>query len=94
MNRYGYECRVLERRKFVQLLYDNLADKARILTGKRVIGISDISNSVRVFFEDGACEGDIVVGCDGTHSKIRELMWENANRSLPDLISADEKNCE
>lgn len=93
LSRYGYEFRVLERRTFVQLLYDNLANKSKILTGKRVFDIIHTSSGVRVLFEDGACEGDIVVGCDGIHSTIRQIMWENANKSLPGLISADEKRC-
>ena len=45
-------------------------------------------------FEDGACEGDIVVDCDGVHSTVRQLMWENANRLSPGLITAIEKRCE
>lgn len=93
MNRYGYEFRVLERRAFVQLLYDHLVDKSKILTEKRVIAIDQAHNGVRVTVQDGAYDGDIVVGCDGVHSTVRRIMWEKANKPLPGLISANEKRC-
>ena len=37
--------------------------------------------------------GDLVVGTDGVHIKVRELMWKNANESIPNFISAAEKRC-
>lgn len=56
--------------------------------------ISENDDKVRVHLEDGTCEeGDLVIGCDGVHSMVRRLMWENANKVLPGLISASEKRC-
>ncbi len=37
--------------------------------------------------------GDLVVGADGVHSKVRELMWKHANEAIPGFISAAEKRC-
>ena len=59
--------------------------------GLRVTDILNHDNGVRVFFDTGACEGDIVIGCDGVHSAVREIMWRNANESSTRLISATEK---
>lgn len=92
-NRYGYECHALERHKYVQVLYNNLQKKHEILTGRRVIDILETEHEVRVFFEDGACRGDIVVGCDGVHSTVRQFMWTKANTLFPGLINAEEKRC-
>jgi len=36
-------------------------------------------------------EGDILLGCDGVHSTVRELMWKNANQAIPDFITVQEK---
>lgn len=57
-----------------------------------MIDIEEITNGVRVHFEDhGSCEGNIVVGCDGAHSIVRQIMWGKANISSPGLICAGEK---
>jgi 2-polyprenyl-6-methoxyphenol hydroxylase-like FAD-dependent oxidoreductase len=75
-------------------LYDNLPDKSKILVNKRVSGVTETSEGVQVHVEDGSTyEGDIVVGCDGVNSTVREFMWANANKAIPGLISATEKRC-
>ena len=85
---------MLERHQYIRILYENLRDKSKILTGKRVTDIVEDTDSVRVLYEDGTCEGDIVVGCDGVHSTVRQIMWANANRRSPRMITAAEKRCE
>lgn len=54
----------------LQVLYDMIEHKDRILTGKRVarLEMSDVELA-RVHTKDGSVyEGDIVVGADGVHS--------------------------
>lgn len=51
-------------------------------------------DGVRVVYQDGICQGDIVAGCDGVHSVVRQIMWERANRVSPGLINAKEKRSE
>lgn len=47
---------------------------------------------VRVVLSDGReFTGDLVVGADGVHSKMRELMWDMANAKVPGMITVDEK---
>ncbi|KAH8704707.1 FAD binding domain-containing protein [Talaromyces proteolyticus] len=90
--RHGYDFVVLERQLVVSSLYDNLPDKSRILVNKRVSGVTETEDGVEVHTEDGAkYEGDIVVGCDGVNSTVRDIMWANANRAIPGYISAAEK---
>ncbi|KAF6218597.1 hypothetical protein HO133_005948 [Letharia lupina] len=88
---YGYDFRILERYRYHQILYENLPDKSKLWTGKRVTDIIEDCNGVRVVFENGSCQGDIVAGCDGVHSVVRQIMWEKANKLSPGLISAREK---
>ena len=59
---------------------------------KRVQSIQENEDGVEVFCHDGTSErGDLVIGCDGVHSKVRQTMWENAAKIDPGLITASEK---
>ena len=94
MYRTGYTTLTLERRALLQILYDQLRDKSKVLERSRVEDIIEENGVIRVVLGDGTEQvGDLVVGTDGVHSKVRELMWKNANESIPGFISAAEKRC-
>lgn len=87
---------MLERRAFLQLLWDCLSDtdKSHVRFNAKVIDIEERVDDIQVKLADGTVErGDIVLGCDGVHSLVRELMWKNANTSQPGFITAREKTC-
>ena len=85
----------MERRCFLEVLYKSLPDVSRILMNKGVRNVQEDKYGVDVFCQDGTSErGDIVIGCDGVHSKVREIMWENAAKVAPGLIMANEKKSE
>ncbi|TAQ86977.1 hypothetical protein B7494_g4680 [Chlorociboria aeruginascens] len=91
---YAHPIPVLERRMFLQILYDGLddAEKAKVKSGKGVTDIIEDDDGVKVILEDGSIEeGDIVIGTDGVHSNVRSLMWRNANAAIPGMITAAEK---
>ena len=93
-SRHGYEFRALERRLALEILYNNLSDKSRVKAGKKVMSINEHEEGVRLRMEDGSTEeGDIVVGCDGAHSVVRDVMWRMASKVSPGLITAQEKEC-
>lgn len=78
----------------MRTLYDLLPDKTKVVEHCHVRDIIEEKGAVRVLLEDGTEHvGDLVVGADGVHSKVREILWKNANRSIPGLISAAEKRC-
>jgi len=84
----------MERRLALEIMYDNLPDKSKILSGKKATHVSETQNGVRVTLADGSHEeGDIVVGCDGVRSMVRDKIWEMADKAAPNLISDREKNC-
>ncbi|KAL8873421.1 MAG: hypothetical protein Q9174_001116 [Haloplaca sp. 1 TL-2023] len=88
----GYPDLTLERREFLQVLYDELPDKSKIVTGKRVRHVVDNEEEAYVELGDGSVErGDIIVGCDGVHSTVRQGMWDIANRTIPNFITPQEK---
>ncbi|KAI9785106.1 MAG: hypothetical protein M1816_000517 [Peltula sp. TS41687] len=90
--RHGYDFVVLERQRVVEAMFDKLPDQSKILTNKRVVGVTETDDGVRVEAKDGTFyEGDIVIGCDGVHSTVRDIMWENANKAIPGYITAEEK---
>ena len=85
---------VLERRCFLRILYDALPDRSRVRLGIKVMDIYDGVDGVEVRLADGSREkGDLVIGCDGVHSLIRETMWDQGNKSIPGLITVQEKKC-
>lgn len=70
----------MERRDFLRIVYEQHPDKSKIIEGKKVIDAVDTETGIPVKLDDSTVEeGDILIGCDGVHSTVRELMWRNAN---------------
>lgn len=85
---------LLERRVFLQLLYDALPDESCIRFNAEVVDIEEHVDEVRVKLRDGTVEkADMVLGCDGVHSLVRDLMWQHANQSNQGIITTKEKTC-
>ncbi|KAI4601743.1 hypothetical protein KJ359_010607 [Pestalotiopsis sp. 9143b] len=83
---------LLERRKYLQLIYDCLPDKGFIRTGCTVTDIQHNATGVEVTLQNGEVEsGDIIIGCDGAYSSVRNHMWKRASEKSPGLITAQEK---
>ncbi|KAK2612306.1 FAD-dependent monooxygenase dep2 [Conoideocrella luteorostrata] len=88
----GYDTRTLERQVFLHELYNLLPDKSQIYEKARVEEIVEGYSTVRVVLADGReFVGDLVVGSDGVHSKVREIMWDKANAASPGMITVEEK---
>ncbi|GAB1213226.1 hypothetical protein ATERTT37_002375 [Aspergillus terreus] len=90
----GYDTRTLNRQLFLRILYNHLPDQSKVLEHHCVVDITEETDSMRVILSDGTeYVADLVVGADGVHSKMREIMWEKANATIPHFISAAEKRC-
>ncbi|KAE8154439.1 hypothetical protein BDV25DRAFT_172091 [Aspergillus avenaceus] len=75
VKRHGYLLSFMDRQTFLQMLYNKVQDKSRILTKKRVNAVEMSDDLVRVSTTDGATYyGDILVGADGIHSIVRREM--------------------
>ncbi|KAL4760327.1 FAD-dependent oxidoreductase [Aspergillus foveolatus] len=96
LERFGLPLAFLERRKLLDILYTSLPDTSRVLVEKRVVSVEqeyDGRNSMIVRTHDGSIyHGDLVVGADGVHSRVRREMWRLAELEQPGLITAREKN--
>lgn len=91
----GYPSLWLDRQMLLKILYDNLKHKDRVLTNKRVVHVEMSSTGVLVTTEDGSSySGDILVGGDGVHSKVRQEMWRIASSgaSSADAFPPEEKS--
>ncbi|KAL2820628.1 hypothetical protein BJX63DRAFT_444182 [Aspergillus granulosus] len=95
LERFGLPLAFLERRKLLQILYNSLPDTSKVFVGKTVVSVEQTAanNTVAVHTDDGSVyEGDLVVGADGVHSRVRLEMWRLAELEQPGLITAQEKN--
>lgn len=90
--RLGYSASMFLRQEFLQSLYNQLKNKHNILVGKKVSFIEHEADSVFVHCLDGSVyEGDIVIGADGIHSKVRQEMHRIADKKSPGLMDDDKE---
>lgn len=67
---------MLARATLQELLHDRaMASGVRIEHGKRLIGFEDDAGGITARFEDGtSARGDLLVGADGLHSRVRRIL--------------------
>lgn len=64
----------------LQTLYDHIADKSKLLAKKRIETVQYGEDSVEVVTIEGSTyQADILIGTDGTRSRVREEMVRRAN---------------
>ncbi|KAK1148538.1 hypothetical protein N8T08_009544 [Aspergillus melleus] len=94
LERFGIPLAFLERRKLLQILYGSLRDQSRVLVDKTVISVQQNEDDTGVVkVQDGSIyRGDLIVGADGVHSRVRREMWRLAELKYPGEITREEKN--
>ncbi|GKT53992.1 FAD binding domain-containing protein [Colletotrichum tofieldiae] len=89
--RHGYDVVFVDRQMILETLWKNIKNKDRILVRKQVTRVSLEPSGVKVETNDGlSYSGDILVGADGIHSKVRSEMWRLADTLEPGYIPASE----
>lgn len=79
----------------LQVLYENIKDKSKVLTSKKVEKVELTENGVIVKTSDKSFyEGDILIGADGIHSTVREEMWKIGHKFTPGWFPPNEHNGE
>jgi 2-polyprenyl-6-methoxyphenol hydroxylase-like FAD-dependent oxidoreductase len=92
LHRHNYPATFLERELVLRFLYENLKDKSKIRLGQRISNVDHNSKEVIVLCQNGtAISGDILVGCDGVYSTIREALWEVAGIQDPTAFDVKDK---
>ncbi|KAL3476381.1 hypothetical protein BJX99DRAFT_270530 [Aspergillus californicus] len=93
IERWGYSALWCDRKTLLQTLYDHIADKSKLLAQKRIETVRHEEHSVEVVTTEGSTyHGNILIGTDGTHSRVREEMVRLANeRGVGDEYADDDK---
>ncbi|MBP2450492.1 FAD-dependent urate hydroxylase [Mycolicibacterium lutetiense] len=74
VNRMGAPVRMVPRRVLLGRLLEGFPAE-RIRCRAQVVGVAGNGSGMRVDFADGSCaDGDLVIGADGLHSRLREIV--------------------
>jgi hypothetical protein len=74
-------------------MYENLNDKSKIKLRQRIAKVDHREDGVTVTCEDGTTvSGDVLVGCDGVHSVVRNEMWRLAHLHEQKSFDPSDKN--
>jgi 2-polyprenyl-6-methoxyphenol hydroxylase-like FAD-dependent oxidoreductase len=77
----------------IEVLYEKIQDKSKVLTSQRVQSIENGTSGATVTTTTGQTyTGDIVIGADGIHSKVRQEMWKAAEKVDPTWIDPTEES--
>lgn len=77
----------------IEVLYEKIQDKSKVITSQRVQSIENGTSSATVTTTTGETyTGNIVVGADGIHSKVRQEMWKAAEKINPTWVDRTEKS--
>ncbi|KAB8072140.1 hypothetical protein BDV29DRAFT_196997 [Aspergillus leporis] len=77
----------------IQILYDNIQDKSKILTSQRVPTVQNSPSHVTIVTKAGQSHmGDIVVGADEIQITVRQQMWKEAGKTDPLWTDPSEEN--
>lgn len=73
----------------IRILHEGLEHKDRsITTNAEVVSIETHAEGVCVHLHDGnQVEGSIVIGADGVHSRVREMMYMHAGKTTEHMAS-------
>ncbi|PWY96454.1 monooxygenase [Aspergillus sclerotioniger CBS 115572] len=90
--RHGYPVVFLDRQVLLQTLYKHLGPHQSLVhLNKKAVRVDHHPTHVSVHCTDGSLyEGDVVVGADGVHSKVRQELWRYLETlSLQNEVSRD-----
>jgi len=82
-----------DRQWLLQILYNNVKHKDRILVGERVQEVIPIADGIEVRTGPGSLyRGHILIGADGIHSSVRREMFRLAHETKPGHFPVGEED--
>ncbi|KAL1964470.1 hypothetical protein VTN77DRAFT_6896 [Rasamsonia byssochlamydoides] len=77
----GWPLIFIERRRLLRLLYSHIQDKSKVHDHTAVVSYEEDSDGIIVTTADGrSFRGDILIGADGIHSRVRAVMSERIRK--------------
>lgn len=84
----------MDRQQVVRGIFDNLRDKSKVRHSCSAVQIESTAHGVTVETTDGSVfHGDIVIGADGIHSRVKHEMQRLAVEETPGRDLFPEKDC-
>jgi len=89
----GYPSVVLERSKLLDVLMSGIKDKSKCLARSSAVSFKEDESKVQVTCSDGTVyDCDVLVGADGVHSRVREFMMDELEKTeLKEIASESRK---
>lgn len=82
-----------DRHFLLKTIYNNIKDKSHLLPGRRVTKIEQNHKGTTVICQDGTSyTGDVVIGADGVHSRVRETIFRDMEVNAPHLLNSEDKS--
>lgn len=83
----------VDRSVLLQILYDRIQEKSRLLSSKRIENVEYFEDKVQVTTSDeSSYSGDILIGADGVHSRVRkEILRRAAELGIEDQYDNEER---
>ncbi|KAF3040702.1 hypothetical protein E8E12_005945 [Didymella heteroderae] len=91
--RFNYPALFIDRQHALRIMYENLNDKSKVKLQKRILKVDHSEGGVVVTCNDGTkVSGDILIGCDGVHSVVRDEMWRLAHLQEQSSFDPSDQN--
>ncbi|OTA87927.1 hypothetical protein M434DRAFT_80753 [Hypoxylon sp. CO27-5] len=91
--RHGYGLLFFDRQQLLQILYDHIEHKERVLLKKKFGTVSVADGGVSVTCTDGSVfNGTLLVGADGVNSAVRNAMVTLGNKLQPGVFDPKEED--
>ena len=77
----GADSYEINRRALIELMAEMLGSD--LVPGKNCVTVESLPDRAVAHFEDGSsADGDVVIGCDGAHSTVRNFIHENVELTM------------
>jgi len=85
----GWPMSVTMRSKYSKFLVEKTEERGiAIHWGKKLVDVKQDGDKVTAVFEDGTSDvGDLLVGCDGLHSKVRDALFGKTPAEYTGLVA-------